>query len=363
MKPLIRVAIVDDSRFIRKALSRLLADHPKLKIVGCAETGEELLANLEKWRPHVITLDLNMPGIGGLVTLERIMSTRPTPVIILSTHSGEGAPLTLEALSRGAADFVDKEAYSLIDFQKLREVLAEKILHLSGASGAVVAAPVSHTEGATSPVPSAPPVDAVHGTAIDLVLIGASTGGPGAIERILADLGPHFSVPIAIVQHMPPGFTAAFAERLDRQSPLAVREAADRDPLAAGIVSIAPAGWHMRLAGTRSGLRVTLHEEPVDVPHRPSVDALFESGADVLGERALAILLTGMGRDGAYGMAAVANAGGHTIAQHAHTCVVYGMPRAAVALDAAREILPLHRIGGRVAEFIGSNRPAGLPRG
>ena len=144
---------------------------------------------------------------------------------------------------------------------------------------------------------------------------------------------------------------------------LRAREAADRDLLAAGTVSIAPAGWHMRLAATRSGLRFKLHEEPADVPHRPSVDALFESGADVLGERALAILLTGMGRDGAYGMAAVANAGGHTIAQHAHTCVVYGMPRAAVALDAAREILPLHHIGGRVAELMKNDRTAGLPRG
>ena len=354
----IRLAVVDDSRFVRQALVRLVDGEPDVTVVGAAATGEELLEHLDAWQPDVITLDLVMPGMGGLATLTQIMHRRPTPVIILSTQSGEGAPQTLEALSLGAADFIDKEAYSLVDFQALRDVLLGKMRVLAESKGV-----------RREPIDDDPALHQVDRLArepcseVDVVLIGASTGGPGAIERILRNLGGALPVPIAIVQHMPPGFTAAFAERLDRQSPLAVREAADRDPLAAGIVSIAPAGWHMRLAATRSGLRVTLHEEPADVPHRPSVDALFESGADVLGERALAVLLTGMGRDGADGMAAVANAGGHTIAQHADTCVVYGMPRAAVALDAAREILPLHHIGGRVAELISSDQTAGSPRG
>jgi two-component system chemotaxis response regulator CheB len=346
----IRLAVVDDSRFVREALSRVMADEPDITLVGTAETGEDLLARLDEWRPDVITLDLAMPGMGGLATLDRIMAVRPTPVIILSSKAGEGAPLTLEALSRGAADFIDKEAYRLVDFQALRAVLMAKIRSLSAPRPVETAAPppVGAMTGAV-------PAVAAGRSRLALIAIGASTGGPGAIEQILRTLGTRPTVPIAIVQHMPPGFTTAFAERLDRQLPFPVREALDGAPLEIGAVHIAPAGLHLRADRRTDGVAARLDPHPTAVAHRPSVDVLFSSVAAAVGERSVAVLLTGMGRDGAEGMAALARAGGLTIAQSAATCIVYGMPRAAVELGAAREILPLGTIGPRLGELMALN--------
>ena len=227
-----RVAIVDDAKFIREALARLLEGDDRVSLVGSAACCEELLENLDRWRPDVITLDLHMPGMGGLETLDRLMAVRPTPVIILSTHSGKGAPQTLEALSRGAVDFIDKEAYSLIDFHALRTVLLDKILGVAqldpDCSGTH-----PHEEKSPKTVPDlAAPVGRVG-----LIAIGASTGGPLAIEKILCRLPSTLPVPVVIVQHMPLGFSQAFAERLDRTVPLTVREIADGDLLLPGTVA------------------------------------------------------------------------------------------------------------------------------
>lgn len=335
----IRLAIVDDALFVREALRRLLADDPRIEIVGQAATGEELLARLDEWRPDVVTLDLNMPGIGGLATLDRLMASHPLPVIILSTHSGEGAPVTVEALSRGAVDFIDKEAYSLVDFGSLRAVLVEKILHVVGA----------RRDDTPPPAVASEPQPAEPEGAVDLVVIGASTGGPRALEAVLQCFRRPPPFPIAVVQHMPPGFTRAFAERLDRVLPLAVREGEPDMALSAGSVTIAPGDRHMRIVRrSREELAVALDAEPADVAHRPSVDVLFESALTVTPSRVCAVLLTGMGSDGARGMERLHAAKAHTIAQDAGSCVVYGMPRAAVERGAASEILALRDIGGRL---------------
>lgn len=331
----IRIAIADDSSFLRKAVARMLASEPDIELVGSASRGEELLDNLDRWQPDAVILDLSMPGIGGLATLDEVMARRPVPVIILSTYSRKGAPQTIEALHRGAVDFVDKQQFSLVDFEALRQVLAGKIREVTAPRRAASpAAPAKR-----------PPVE--EGGAPEVVLIGASTGGPPAIERILRDLGGDVPVPILVVQHMPAGFTRAFAERLNIQLPLEVREPVDGEPLQPGTVYIARGGFHLRIVPGRQRLVAAVSSEPRDTPHRPSVDELFLSAA-AAGARAVAILLTGMGQDGATGMARLAAQGALTIAQDEATSTIFGMPRAAAAIGAVREMLPLGEIGARL---------------
>jgi two-component system chemotaxis response regulator CheB len=331
----IRVAIADDSSFLRKAVARMLMSEPGIELVGSASRGEELLDNLDRWRPDAVILDLSMPGIGGLATLDEIMARRPVPVIILSTYSRKGAPQTIEALHRGAVDFVDKQQFSLVDFEALRQALAGKIREVAAPRRA--AAPAAPAKR--------PPVE--EGGAPEAVLIGASTGGPPAIERILCDLGGDVPVPILVVQHMPAGFTRAFAERLNIQLPLEVREPVDGEPLQPGTVYIARGGFHLRIAPGRQRLVAAVSSEPRNTPHRPSVDELFTSAAEA-GARAVAILLTGMGQDGAEGMARLAAQGALTIAQDEATSTIFGMPRAAAAIGGVREMLPLSEIGARL---------------
>ena len=361
MKP-IRLAVVDDSSFVRKAIERMLRDEEQVEVVGTAISGEELLANFEAWEPDVITLDLSMPGIGGLVTLDRVMAIRPTPVIILSTHAGRGAPQTIEALHRGAADFIDKQRYSLLDFSALREVLVERILAVSGQPATARQASRAEEEPPAAEVPRVgrelPGVRLADVSVTDLVVIGASTGGPPAIERLLVDLGAGCPVPITVVQHMPVGFTRAFADRLNSHLPMEVHEIGDRDTLRPGCVFIAPAGHHLHVQRDGERLIGTLSLEPKHLTHRPSVDELFLSAGRLLGARVCGVLLTGMGRDGAEGLKALADAGAYTVAQSEASCVVFGMPGAAVNLNAVRELLPLEEIGPRVRELLVRTRRA-----
>ena len=348
----VRLAIVDDALFIREGLRRLLADESRVSVVGTAANGLELLAKLDEWRPDVVTLDLHMPGLDGLGTLDRLMAIRPVPVIILSTHSGAGAPLTVEALSRGAVDFIDKEAYSLVDFEALRAVLVEKILSVTGQAGASPAPAASQAS-----VPAVRPAAVPRSARFDLAVIGASTGGPRAIEAVLTALGPEIPVPVAVVQHMPAGFTRAYAERLTRALPFRVREASPGDVLKSGEVVIAPGDRHLALVpGAEQGeWRVELYPDAANAVHRPSVDVLFSSAGVVARDRVVAVLLTGMGRDGARGMLELSRAGAHTIAQDEASCVVYGMPRAAAELGAAGEILALDSIGPRLRGLLERN--------
>jgi two-component system chemotaxis response regulator CheB len=351
VRPL-RVAVVDDSSFVRKAIARLLGGDPRVEVVGTAASGEELLAQLGLWRPDVITLDLAMPGMGGLATLDRIMADRPTPVVILSTHSGEGAPQTIEALHRGAVDFIDKQRYSLVDFQALREVLLEKVLEVAPMPDAAEERPAAEErararERSQGGVPAAAEGGAREGMRprFDLVVVGASTGGPPAVQRLLEDLGPAVPVPVTVAQHMPEGFTRAFAARLNAHLPLAVREAVDGEPLRPSAVYIAPSPFNLEIDRGEEGLRAVVGASRGEQGHRPSVDRLFSSACSALGARVVAVLLTGMGRDGAAGMARLRQAGAFTVCQDEASSIVFGMPRAAVELRAAREILPLDRIG------------------
>lgn len=351
----IRLAIVDDSAFMRKALQRVLQNEQGLAIVGCASSGEELINNISQWNPDVVTLDLSMPGMGGLLTLEKIMQWRQVPVIILSTHSAKDGPLTIEALHHGAVDFIDKQQYSLMDFDALRKVLIEKIAQVTSSKAFDLQHQQVQTEAATAnetpPVPH-PDSDRPY----DAVVIGASTGGPPVVQKILEDLGASLTVPVAIVQHMPLGFTGPFAKRLKARMPFPVQEAAHAELFRPGSVYIAPAGLHLRLKrgenGDNHSVYTVLTSFPEEVPHRPSVDVLFQSAAEVYGNRTIAVLLTGMGHDGASGMAELARSAAYTIAQNESSCIVYGMPRAAVELGAVRETLNARKIGARISELL-----------
>jgi two-component system chemotaxis response regulator CheB len=347
----VRLAIVDDSTFILKAITRMLEGNLYIQVVGTAASGEEMLENLARWRPDVITLDLNMPGMGGMTALSRVLEWRRIPVIILSTHSQKDTPMALEALHRGAVDFIDKQSYSLVDFAALREVLVEKILSVAAADRALP--PLEPELALAPPPPLGPAIRAVLGIqAYDALVIGASTGGPPAIQSLLESLNGGVDIPIAIVQHMPEGFTRAFAERLNAHMPFPVQEARHAERFLPGRAYIGPTGSHFRLKRDGDQIFTVLTKYPEHLAHRPAVDVLFESAAQVYAKRALAVLLTGMGADGAQGMAELSAAGAYTIGQNEATCVVYGMPRAAMQIGAVREELPLGRIAVRVQELL-----------
>lgn len=348
----VRVAVVDDSTFIRKAITRMLENHSRVELVGSAGSGEELLTHLDRWKPNVVTLDLDMPGMGGLATLDRVMAQRPTPVIILSTHSGEGAPLTIEALHRGATDFIDKQQYSLVDFEALRNVLLEKIFQVTGVSPDDEEIEVEEPE--TSELPEVPEIT-IPG-AFDLVVMGASTGGPPTVQKILETMGEEVQVPVVVVQHMPLGFTEAFAERLNAYLPLRVREMVSSERLLPHTVYIATAGQHVRVRRQDSELFGELSSKPADVSHIPSIDVLFDSSARRVGRRTIGVLLTGMGKDGAQGLLQLKRAGAYTLAQNEESCIVFGMPRAAMLINAVNEIGDPEAIGRRLSKLISTPR-------
>lgn len=352
----VRVAVADDSSFIRRALARMLAEEPRIEVVGTAASGEALLAHLEDWSPDVVTLDLEMPGMGGLATLDHLRVRAPlVPVIILSTHSGAGAPQTIEALHRGAVDFIDKQQYSLVDFASLRQVLCARIFQVTG-----ILPEAESFELAPTGDESSTEMPSLAGWANEpqterrwaLVVIGASTGGPPAIQQVLEDLGEAAPAPVVIVQHMPAGFTGAFAERLNAHLPLEVRRAVHGDRPVPGSVLIAPAGQHLRVLRDANGLVLTLSDEPRTLLHTPSVDVLFRSAARTIGRRTIGVLLTGMGSDGAKGLSRLHDLGARTCVQDEASSVVYGMPRAALNLDAADDVVELESMGGFIRALL-----------
>lgn len=335
---MIRVFAVDDSPFVRKVLRRVFAGTSDIELVGEAATGPEALARIPDARPDVVTLDVQMPGMSGLAVLRELLAVRPElRVIMLSVHTGEGAEATLEALALGAADFVDKQTVNLMDLEGLGRELVERIRTLSGAI-----AP-RRTLSPASPVPELSGVGA-----LDLCVIGASTGGPSALQAILEALPADFPLPIAIVQHMPPGFTRPFATRLNGLCRLRVEEASEGQRLERGRVFIAPAGKQLRFS---SNLVATLSAEAGGSRHLPSIDELFRSAARVRAGRVLGVLLTGMGDDGAAGLALIRSLGGTTIAESEASCAVYGMPRVAVERGAVQHLLPLPAIVELLAQL------------
>lgn len=329
----IRVLVVDDSAVVRKILSEKLATRPDVEVVGAAPDPYIARDKILALKPDVLTLDIEMPRMDGLSFLRKLMKYHPMPVVILSSLSPQGSRKALEAIEAGAVDVMGKPGgpYSVEDVEL---ELAEKIRVAARAK-----------PRARQQMRPAPPVACKldRGYHRHLVAVGASTGGTEALRMILEPLPPQMP-PVVVVQHMPPGFTAAFAKRLDELCQVKVREAADGERLAPGTVLVAPGDYHMLLRRDGSGYAVSLKKGPKVFHQRPSVDVLFQSAAEVAGSKAVGIILTGMGKDGAFGLLRMRQAGATTLAQDESTSVVYGMPREAARLGAADKVLAIDRM-------------------
>jgi two-component system chemotaxis response regulator CheB len=336
MPDIIRVLIVDDSAFVRKVLRQILTKSPFIDVVGVARDGVEAMEMIEQLQPDVVTLDLNMPRGDGLMFLHSQMRKRPLPILVVSMASKDGDQV-LEALEAGAVDVIQKPTGLATD--RLYEITNELVAKVKTAAMARVHAP----EAPSSPevhIPSPPTTPKV-----DIVVIGISTGGPQALKYLIPRLPREFPVPIAIVLHMPIGYTQLFAHSLHEVSELDVLEATEGQRVQPGQVLLAPAGLHLSLTRQRDGAVLThLDMQPLDTPHRPAVDVLFQSAADVFGERTLAIVMTGMGSDGTQGAAWVKARGGRVVAEAEESCVVYGMPRSVIEAGICDQIAPLGKM-------------------
>ncbi len=338
----IRVLVVDDSTFLRQVLSRYLEADPGITVVGTACDGLDALAKIPLVRPDVITLDVEMPRMDGLTALKRIMADCPTPVIMVSSLTQQGARPTIQALMRGAVDFVPKPTAGM-DMRQVAEELTAKVRAAAGVQPASL--PIAEKPEAQ---PAAKPGSRPFQKGDPVVAIGASTGGPRALETVLTGLPGSLPAAIVVVQHMPPHFTHSLAERLNERCALTVREAQDGDALARGTVLLAPGGFHLQV-GVR---QVKLDQGPARNHVRPAVDVLMESAVDQHGAAVIGIVLTGMGTDGLEGSRQIRSRGGRVLAEHESTSVVYGMPRSVVEAGLANQVAPLPEVAGVVAEWV-----------
>jgi two-component system chemotaxis response regulator CheB len=343
----VRVLVVDDSAFMRFAITQQLNADPDLQVVGSASDGREALRLIPQFLPEVVTLDVEMPHLDGLSTLREIMKTFPRPVIMFSSLTKEGAAETIQALMLGAVDFIAKPDNRL----DIRAAMAEMSAKIKVAARARVK-PVSAlawSQAASLPV-SQPdkPVRAYAGKT-PVILIGASTGGPGALNEIIPALPASLASPVLIVQHMPAGFTRSLAERLNSISPLKVKEAEPGDPLLVGQILLAPGGFHLTLDEHD---RVALNQKPAVHGVRPAVDVTLNSLSRRFGKNVVAVILTGMGSDGTLGASILHSAGGQVIAEDESTCVVWGMPRSVVEAGAADAVLPRSKIARAIERAI-----------
>jgi two-component system chemotaxis response regulator CheB len=334
----IRVLVVDDSAVVRKVLAGELSREKGIEVVGTAPDPYIARDKIVELKPDVITLDLEMPRMDGITFLKKLMRYYPLPVVIVSSLTAKGSKLALEALSFGALEVISKpsSSYSMGD---LSMQLADKIRAVAGIK--VTGPPEQHHRPLEIGKASAP--KALSSTSEKIIAIGASTGGTSALKTVLMQMPPN-APGIVVVQHMPPKFTASFAERLDRLCSMQVKEAEDGDRVVNGRVLIAPGNYHMLLR--RSGARyyVQVKQGPMVHHQRPSVDVLFKSAAEYAGENCLGIILTGMGVDGAEGLLMMKKAGARTIAQDEETCVVFGMPKEAIKRDAIEKVAPVQEI-------------------
>ncbi len=356
----LRILVVEDSLTTRRRFCDILSADPELEVVGEAEDGKRAIELCEQLRPNVITLDMVLPVMSGLTATEYIMAYMPTPILIVSASTNRGELFkTYDALAAGAVDVLEKPSVDGVDGSWERRFVAavkliagiKVITHLRARRSGTERAVAAVQESRAMPL-ALPRHDQHRSQHRGVVAIGASTGGPAAIVKVLRALPPGLRVPVLFVLHIDEPFAAAFAEWLDNQTPHRVAYARDRDSLDSlgGQVIMAPPGRHLSVAGGR----LRLSTDPPRHSCRPSVDVLFESLAVDRGAEVVACLLTGMGRDGAAGLLAIRRAGGFTVAQDEGTSVIYGMPREAVLLDAAQMVLPLEQIGPQIVRLLGN---------
>ena len=353
----VKVFVVDDSAVVRQALAHMLSGNPDIELIGSAPNPLLAMDAIRKNPPDVLLLDIEMPGMDGLTFLRQIMSGTPIPTVICSTLSTEGSKIALDALSAGAVAVLAKPKLGLK--QHLDDSRYEMIQTLKTAARSRPRAKSAIPTIAYKPIATSvagqlarPFVLAgIHAFAMNKpIVIGSSTGGTQALELVLTGL-PSDAPGIAITQHMPEKFTAMYAQRLDGICAMNVREAKDGDRLERGVALIAPGGWHMQLQKTNGQYYVKVMDGPPVNRHKPSVDVLFKSTAECAGRDALGIIMTGMGDDGARGMKIMHDSGARTIAQNEATCVVFGMPKEAIKLQAVDDILPLENMARAILQF------------
>jgi two-component system chemotaxis response regulator CheB len=339
---IVRVLIVDDSAYVRKAVRQMLSRSPFVEVVGAARDGAEALEMVEELKPDVVTVDLNMPRVGGLEFIREQMKRRPIPVVVLSSASEAGESV-LQALDAGAFDVVQKP--TALANEDVFQVAADLIAKVRAAA-------LARARSVSLPA-AMPSLLIPKARRADIIVIGVSTGGPQALKQIVPRFPANFPVPIVMVLHMPVGYTELFAQALDKVSALSVAEAREGEPLRPGTALLAPAGYHLTFARRADQQVVTrLSLRPTELVHRPSVDVLFRSAAEVYGDRTVAVVLTGMGSDGTEGASWIKSQGGRVFTEDQETCVVYGMPRSVVEAGLSDGAVPLGRIADTIIEAI-----------
>ena len=354
----INVIVVDDSAFMRKSISLMLESDPEIKVVATARDGKDGLDKIRLYKPDLVTMDIEMPVMDGLTALGTIMKEMPLPVLMISSLTTDGAKATVDALSLGAVDFIPKElSYVSLDIVKIREELIMKVKQIVRSRSLLfrlkrirsVSSQTPFSQGGTQrlnngKLPEKPP---------KAVVIGISTGGPFALLQTLPKLPGTFPVGIAVVQHMPPHFTKSMAERLNSLSAIRVKEAEDGDVMAPGLALVAPGGQHMSFDRSGSTVHVRISDEPRNTLYHPSADIMMKSAADVYNAPLLGLIMTGMGKDGLEGLKDIKKKGGYVLAQDEASCVVYGMPKAAVDEGVADAVHPLEEIPSVLSKIFG----------
>lgn len=342
-----RVLVVDDSAFMRRIIREMIESDPELEVIGTARDGREGVDMTMSLNPDVVTMDIEMPRMNGLEATELIMDKLPTPIIIVSSLTHEGAKATFDALDRGAAEYIAKNlATSSLDIMKIQSELVSKIKAVARKKSRVAVRVFKKVEL---------PLPAKKGFVTQkmaIVAIGASTGGPRAVQEVLSSL-PGLDIPFIVSVHMPKAFTGAFADRLNTLSALHVKEAENGEKVEPGNVLVSPGGVQTRVK--RRGVAdfyIHLDNEPPDSIYKPSVDVMMTSAAETYAGRVLGVILTGMGHDGCEGMRLIKSKGGKTIAQNEETSTVYGMPKAVVDAGVADKVLPLEKIAGEIVNMI-----------
>jgi len=366
----IKLLVVDDSAFMRKAMEMMLADVPDIEIVGTAKNGAECIEQIKLLNPDVVTLDIEMPVMDGLTALRIIMKETPLPVIMLSSLTTDGAEATMEALNIGAVDFIPKQmSFVSLEIVKIKDDLVEKIRYFAANKMALLrkifnnkplvrpTAPVADkTEKSVLPNKEVVkpqqnqderPLRIRNGT--EIVVIGSSTGGPAALQKVIPLLPANFPLPVLLVQHMPPAFTKSLADRLNSLSMVTVSEAVDGDVLKPGCVYISPGNKHM-VVKTKG--KITLSDTPAGTLHKPSVDVMMNSVFEVYGKNVLAVIMTGMGQDGTIALEKLAKAGAYVIGQDEESCVVYGMPKRPNENGFSKVIAPVDKITDEIVRGI-----------
>ncbi|MBJ7895458.1 protein-glutamate methylesterase/protein-glutamine glutaminase [Bacillus atrophaeus] len=354
---MIRVLVVDDSAFMRKLISDFLTAESQIEVIGTARNGEEALQKINALQPDVVTLDIEMPVMNGTDTLQKILDTYQLPVIMVSSQTQQGKEVTIDCLEMGAFDFITKPSGSIsLDLYKIKEQLVER----------VIAAGLS-TEQKTEAAPITPPpprraakielVKPISAAAKHIVCLGTSTGGPRALQKVIPKLPKDLKAPVLIVQHMPEGFTASLADRLNHLSDIQVKEAKDGEMVSEGCVYIAPGGKNMSVVKTGAGLQISLDSKVTPSRHKPSVDYLFQSVSRLSDYAKVAVIMTGMGSDGTEGIKEILSAGNvKTIAESEESCVVFGMPKSAIKAGLIHETKHVEDIAAAITSSVKKER-------